>query len=46
MTFDQLNQLLNRGEIASALVIIAFVLVFTVFRKAIEEPKPIRSKKK
>ncbi len=32
-----LNDFLNRAEIATALLIIAFVLVFVVFRKQVED---------
>jgi len=37
-----INDILNRGEIATALLIIVFVLVFTVFRKSTESPRTKR----
>ncbi len=36
MTLDQLDKLLDRAELINLLFIIAFVLVFVVFRKAIK----------
>lgn len=42
MTLEDLNKIITSSEIASALVIIAFVLVFTVFRRDAEKVEKLR----
>ena len=37
MTIDQLNEFINRGGAAFALVMILIVLIYAVFRKDIEK---------
>lgn len=44
MNIDQLNELINRGQVGFALMVIAFVLVMVIFRKDIEEISKKKSK--
>jgi len=44
MTLDQLNEFINKGGAAFALLVIAFVLVIQVFRKDIERTSGRKTK--
>lgn len=37
MNIDQLNEFINKGGAAFALIVIAAILVFVVFRKEVEK---------